>query len=94
MPQDKVVGIAKPTIAEVPAKFLAEQRKRVGPGTFRQYQGIADLFQHCLNGYAYEGLGKAERKLFERLYDAKGSAYREFCQIFGPSTSCRGPATS
>ncbi len=74
----------KPTIAVVLAKFLADQRKRVAAGTFRKYQGILDLFQHCLNRYAYEGLGKTERKLFERLYDAKGEAHREFCQIFGP----------
>lgn len=84
MTRDKVAGLAKPTIAEVLAEFLAEQRERVAVGTFRKYQGIVDLFQHCLNRYAYEGLGKAERRLFERLYDAEGDAHREFCQIFGP----------
>jgi hypothetical protein len=84
MPQNRIAGIAEPTIAEVVAEFLADQRKRVGAGTFRNYQGIVDLFQRCLDRYAYEGLGKVERKLFERLYEAEGDAHREFCQIFGP----------
>jgi hypothetical protein len=84
MGREKVPRVAKPTIAEVLAEFLTDRRNRVAAGTFRKYQGIVDLFQRCLNGYGHEGLGKAERKLFERLYDAEGDAHREFCQVFGP----------
>ncbi len=84
MGSERVIGIAKPAIAEVLVEFLADQRKRVARGTFRNYQGIVDLFQQGLDRYGHEGLGKAERKLFERLYHAKGKAQREFCQIFGP----------
>lgn len=84
MGRDKIVGIAKPTIAEVLEEFLAEQRQRLAPKTFRQYRDIVELLHHCLNGYAYQSLGKAERKLFDRYFNAQGDAHREFSQIFGP----------
>lgn len=75
---------ANPTIAEVLAEFLEEQRKRLAPKTFADYRGIVKLFESCMNGYAYQGLSKADAKLFDRLFDAKGEAHREFCGIFGP----------
>ena len=77
-------SIAKPTIVEVFHEFLAEQRDRLAPKTFAKYEYVLDLFQHSLNGYAYQSLDKDEAQFFHRLYDAKGSEHREFCEVFGP----------
>lgn len=76
--------VASPTIAEVPGEFLAEQREKLAPGTFSKYKNIIGLLQHCLNGYACTSLSEDESALFDRLYNAKGAAHREFCEIFGP----------
>ncbi len=72
------------TIAEVLTQFLAEQEPRLSARTFARYENVAQLLQHYLNGYAYEGLDERAMKHFERLYRAKGDAHREFCEIFGP----------
>lgn len=82
--QGDLPKIAKPTIAEVLAEFLEDQRKRLAPKTFADYRGIVKLFESCMNGYAYQGLSKAEAKLFDRLFNANGEAHREFCEVFGP----------
>lgn len=84
MVRDKVVGIMKPTIAEVLAEFLEEQRPRLSPKTLARYRGVVELLQHCINREAYQTLSKSERKLFERYFNAQGEAHREFCEIFGP----------
>lgn len=76
--------IAKVTIAEVFAQFLAEQRERLAPKTYAEYEDAIRLFQHSLNGYAYQTLNKAETRLFNRLYEAQGAEHREFCEVFGP----------
>lgn len=81
---DKGVGIAKPTIAEVLAGFLAEQQQRLAPKTFTDYRGVVELLQHFLDSEGYLSLGKADEKRFWRLYNAKGDEHREFCEIFGP----------
>lgn len=73
-----------PTIAEVLAQFLADQRERLAAKTFGQYEYVIELLEHSLNGYAYQSLSKSDAKLFERLFDAKGDRHREFCEIFGP----------
>jgi hypothetical protein len=74
----------KPTIADVLAQFLADQRKRLAPKTFARYEYVIELLQHCLDGYAHQSLDKADAKLFDRLFNAEGDEHREFCQIFGP----------
>lgn len=76
--------IASPTIAEVLAEFLADQEKRLAPRTCAKYRDVLELFQDSLDGYAYQGLGERDTKLFERYFNASGSQHREFCQIFGP----------
>lgn len=75
---------AHPTIAEVLGQFLADQRERLAAKTFAQYESVIELFEHSLNGYAYQSLGKSDAKLFERLFNAEGDKHREFCEIFGP----------
>ncbi len=76
--------IADPTIAAVLKQFLDDQRGRIAAKTFARYEGAVDLLQHSLNGYAYQCLDKADSALFDRLYNAKGTEHREFCEIFGP----------
>jgi hypothetical protein len=73
-----------PTIAAVLAEFLDEQRQRLSPKTFVQYQDVVELLQHSLNGYAYLTLSKLDAKRFDRRFHALGDAPQEFCQIFGP----------
>ena len=84
----KVVGLlrpAKPSIEQVLGEFLVEQSRRLKPRTLSKYKNVIDLLQHHLNGYAYEGLSKAESALFEKYYNAEGREHREFCQLFGPA---------
>ena len=84
MNKDGMVSPTNPTIALVLAQFLADQRKRLTPKTFARYEYVVELLQHCLDGYAYQSLNKADSKLFDRLFNAKGDEHREFCQVFGP----------
>jgi len=78
-------GIAKPTIAEVLAQFLTDQRERLAPRTFVQYEHVVELLRQSLDGYAYQSLDEPDAKLFDRLYNAEGNEHREFCEIFGPA---------
>lgn len=75
----------KPTIAEVLAQFLVDQRERLAPRTFVQYEHVVELLKQCLDGYAYQSLDEPDAKLFDRLYNAAGSEHRDFCEIFGPA---------
>jgi len=75
---------AERTIEAVFDEFLKEQQGRLKPSTMRKYEDIIDLFQSCLDGYAYQDLDKQETALFDQLYNAKGSEHREFCEVFGP----------
>lgn len=76
--------IAKPTIDEALAEFLAEQRKRLGSKTFAQYDRVVGLLRSYLNNYAYSSLHGPDAKLYDELYEADGDAHREFCEVFGP----------
>lgn len=80
----KTAQSSKPTIEQVFAEFLDEQREKLKPRTARQYGDVIDLLTHHLNGYGYEGLSKKEERLFNKHYNATGEAHREFCQVFGP----------
>ena len=75
---------ARDHIAEALSQFLSEQRARLAPKTFANYEYAIELLQHSLNGYACQSLDRAETKLFDRLYNANGDEHREFCEIFGP----------
>lgn len=80
----KIVQSADPAIEQILEEFLAEQRTRLKPRTFSDYESVIDLLEHHLNGYGYESLSKAERSLFEKHFNAEGKEHREFCQLFGP----------
>jgi hypothetical protein len=76
--------MAQPTIAAVLAEFLEEQRQRLSPKTFTQYQDVVELLQHSLNGYAYLTLRELDAKRFDQRFKAPGDARGEFCELFGP----------
>jgi len=83
----KIVELARPaepTISQVLEEFLEDQRARLAPRTLSSYEAVLDLLQSHLNGYAHEGLAKAEAALFDRHFSADGEEHREFCQLFGP----------
>lgn len=75
---------ANPNIEQVLHEFLADQKHRLKPRTFSNYESVIDLFRSHVNGYAHDGLSRAESVLFEKHYNAKGKEHREFCEIFGP----------
>jgi len=68
------------TIEHVIGEYLkaAPARRR------REVSASLELLQNCLNGYAYQSLGSSDARLFDRLFNAKGSEHREYCGIFGP----------
>lgn len=84
MTQNIEFPIAKPNIEEVLEQFLIGKRKQLKPSTIRKYETIIDLFKHSLNSYAYQALNNEESDMFDKLYEARGDAQREFVQIFGP----------
>lgn len=75
---------ADPTIGQVFDEFLAEQRRRLKPGTLSKYERVISLLGHHLDGYAYEGLSEEDSALFDKHYSAEGEEHREFCELFGP----------
>jgi hypothetical protein len=84
MARSRTTRVTSPTIAEVLARFLAEQQRRLTPKTFAQYRSAVELLQHSLDNYAYQSLDTSDAKRFDQIYNAKGDAPREFCDIFGP----------
>lgn len=83
MAKRKVEPAAKP-IQAVLEEFLADQSKRLKPATLRRYESVIELFEHSMDDYGPSGLDEAETALWKRLFDAKGSEHKEFCEIFGP----------
>ena len=64
--------------------MIGEYVKATPAGRRRGAGSSLELLQICLNGYAYQSLGPADARLFDRLFNAKGSEHREYCGIFGP----------
>ena len=81
---DNVPEIADPTILEVFATYLAEQKTRLKPDIYVLYADVIELLQASLDGHAYTSLETSEHGLWERHFNADGDQHREFCEIFGP----------
>ena len=81
---DEASMAGSPTISEVLATYLADEKTRLAAKTYGLYGDVIELLQHSLNGYAANGLNKDEYELWEELYNADGDRHREFCEIFGP----------
>jgi hypothetical protein len=70
------------TIDAVLPRFLAEQRGRLSPRTFRRYEEVIELLRHCLDGYAYQRLDDDERRRWEAEFEVNEEG--AFCRLFGP----------
>jgi hypothetical protein len=70
------------TINDVLRQFLAEQRQRLSPKTFRRYADVLELLRRCLDGYAYQALDEQERQHWEAEFEAHEEG--AFCRLFGP----------
>ena len=66
----------KKTISQVFDEFLADQKARLSPRTFSNYQSIIDLFRHYLESY-WPGHDQNE---YKRITSQGGT----FCDTFGP----------
>lgn len=75
--------VAKPTIAEVFSAYLAERKQKLPPPKFRDHEDIVGLFEHCLDGYAYQALSLVEQSFWEDRLEADEEA-GSFCRTFGP----------
>ncbi len=83
--------VAEPNIETVLKQFLEEQKERLKPRTYRRYEEIVSLFEHCLNLYGYQELeSSSESALYIRLSDYKNLS---FCVIFGPEKMLTGLST-
>jgi hypothetical protein len=65
-------------IKEVFNQFLSEQKSKLAPKTYRDYESVIDLFENQLDGYAWNGIddgekaydeAKKQKKSFIDLYD-------------------------
>jgi hypothetical protein len=65
-------------IKEVFGQFLSEQKSKLAPKTYRDYESVIDLFENQLDGYAWNGIddgekaydeAKKQKKSFIDLYD-------------------------
>ncbi len=71
---------AGPSIADLFAAFLADQRARLAPRTWHRYEAVVELFSDYLDRYAHESLDPSERRLWEAMVEDDEHA---FIQLFG-----------
>ncbi len=75
------MGRAQPSIDDLLAAFLAEQRARLSARTYRNYGYVVELLGHCLNGYAYQSLTGLDLKRWRKAFD--GGDEDAFRRLFG-----------
>ncbi len=71
------------TISEALTEFLAEQKARLGPKTYRDKERIVGLLRRSLDCYGYQSLSPDERRLWEERWKADEDT-GSFCNCFGP----------
>lgn len=74
-------GDRQPSIGDLLERFLAQERARLSPRTYRNYKDVVTLLAHSLNGYGYQSLQGLDRRRFERAYNAGDE--EAFCHLFG-----------
>lgn len=75
--------VARPTISEVLAEFLAERDR---PTTRRPYsvqRSIVDLLESCMDSYAHDDLKPDEAEMWQLRWEEDEEA-NSFCRTFGP----------
>ncbi len=70
------------SIKQVLAEYLDDERARLAPKTFGNYENVIELLEHSLNGYAYQSLDQRDLERWERASDAGNE--EAFCELFGP----------
>ena len=80
----QIASIPEMTIEKVLGAFLDDQRARLKPRTFGDYEAAIELFADYLDGYGPNFLDDAENRLWEKHYDAVGEEHQEFVELFGP----------
>jgi hypothetical protein len=60
-------------IKEVFEQFLAEQQSKLAPKTYRDYASVIELFEHQLEGYAWNNLTHGQKAYETAQKKAKGS---------------------
>ncbi|MCY0923544.1 MULTISPECIES: hypothetical protein [unclassified Streptomyces] len=58
------------TIDEALSRFLDEQRERLAPRTFRNYDDVIGLLRDCMNGYGPNLLSEADHDRWQHAYNA------------------------
>ena len=79
---DEPSELARPTISDVLAAYLADEKGRLAARTHGRYADVIDLLQHSLNSYGPNTLDKDEYELWER------------CANDAPMTAATIPASS
>lgn len=89
MARSRKAKLAQPNICEVLGRFLEAQEERLAPKTFARYQGMVELLEDSLNGYAYQYLDDAGvrddvRPLAgARLLHTERTSTRQVCLLRG-----------
>ncbi|MEA2588986.1 MAG: hypothetical protein QOH66_1913 [Actinomycetota bacterium] len=71
----------QPSIQDLLGRFLAHERARLSPRTYRNYEYVVELLAHSLNGYGYQSLQGWDRRRFDKAFNAGDE--EAFCHLFG-----------
>ena len=82
--RDSETPTADPTISDVLAAYVADQKAHLSAESFDRCVAVLELLQDSLNGYAHNSLDKEKLELWEERFNAEGGRHQEFCEIFGP----------
>jgi len=64
-------------IKEVFAQFLSEQESKLAPKTYRDYASVVELFEHQLDGYAWNNIPHGTK-----AYDAAKKKGESFIDLY------------
>jgi hypothetical protein len=65
-------------IKDVFEQFLSEQESKLAPKTYRDYASVIELFEHQLDGYAWNTLDNGDK-----AYDAAQKQGKSFIDLYG-----------
>ncbi len=75
--------VAKPSIGDALAEFLAERDKPTKARPFTVKRSIVELLESYMDSYAYESLPKDEKEMWRRRWE-KDEEANSFSRTFGP----------
>lgn len=77
------MNVAAPTVAQVFAAYLSDRKRSLSKDKLRKHETIIELFEGCLDNYAYQSLGRSEKAFWEKRWEADEET-GSFCRTFGP----------